>query len=230
MRYKAYLFDVQGTLFDFFTPVCAAVGRYLRSGGADTSIAPDMTRSWRADYFQRVSGLGQSAERWTRVHDLYAAGFGDVCVSRGVPRPSGAELERVAASWADLVPWPDTTSGLRKLRAEAFTATLSNADMQTMVRLFKRHGVDWDMVLTAEVFGAFKPDPNLYRRAARYLGLMPSEVAMVASHPYDLRAAAEEGMGTVFVYRPAEYGDLGLAHQDTAGEFGQRVSSLHDIE
>lgn len=230
MRYKAYLFDVQGTLFDFFTPVRAAVSRYLASAGEDPARAADLTRSWRANYFLRVSRLDQSPETWTRVHDQYAAGFRDVCADSAVPVPSDAELEQLAASWGNLVPWPDTIAGVRRIRANAFTATLSNTDMQTMVRLFKRTGIDWDMVLTAEVFGAFKPDPVLYRRAVRYLGLTPSEVAMVASHPYDLRAAVEQGLGTVFVYRPMEYGDPALAHEDPDGEFGQCVSSLLDIE
>lgn len=230
MRYQAYLFDVQGTLLDFFTPVSSAIGRYLSAVGVDPARAAELTRRWRENYFQRISVLVQSADEWTRVSDEYAAGFRDVCAAASLPTPSDSQTEQIAAGWADLVPWPDTVSGLARIREQALTAALSNTDMQTVVRMSKRLGIDWDMVLTAEVFGAFKPNPVLYRRAVRYLGLKPSEVAMVASHPYDLRAAAQQGLGTVFVYRPMEYGDPDVAHQDTDGEFGQRVSSLHDIE
>ncbi len=102
MRYKAYLFDVQGTLLDFFEPVSHAVAEY------DPDIdAAAFTRAWRADYFDRVANLAQSVDGWTRVQDLYAHGFADVCESFGLRRPDSATAEVVASGWQRLVPWPD---------------------------------------------------------------------------------------------------------------------------
>lgn len=222
MRYKAYLFDVQGTLLDFFEPVSHAVAEY--APGIDAAA---FTRAWRADYFDRVADLRQSAEDWTRVQDLYAHGFADVCATFGLPRPDAATAAVVAACWQRLVPWHDVPGGLVRLRAHALVATLSNTDMATMVNLFKHLGISWDAVLTAEVFGRFKPDPVTYRRALRYLGVEPGEAAMVAAHPYDLHAAREIGMGTVFVSRPYEYGDPVLAHADEG--FDQQVADISDI-
>jgi 2-haloacid dehalogenase len=230
MRYAAYLFDVQGTLLDFFVPVRDAISSYLRSIGEESRDAGELARQWRANYFRRIAALRQSVDCWTRVHDEYAAGFLDVCEQQGVAPPAASQLEEIAASWTRLVPWPDTAPGLARIRRHAITGSLSNADMQTMVRLFKRLDIDWDVVLTAEVFGAFKPDPIVYQRAVRYLGLKPHDVAMVACHPYDLRAAADVGLGTVFVKRPDEYGDVSLAHQAADHEFDQQVSSLIGIE
>lgn len=224
LHYKAYLFDVQGTLLDFFGPVSSAVARHLP--GVDAAA---FTRAWRADYFDRVAALTQSVERWTRVQDLYADGFSAVCHEFGLPAPDSTLSATVAASWQQLVPWSDTAAGVASMRADAIVATLSNTDMATMVNLFKRLEIGWDAVLTAEVFGRFKPDPQVYRGALRYLGVEPSEAAMVASHPYDLRAAREVGMGTVFVSRPAEYGDPALAHTDSDNEFDQHVSGIGEI-
>jgi 2-haloacid dehalogenase len=224
LRYKAYLFDVQGTLLDFFEPVSRAVAEY-----APDIDAAAFTRAWRADYFARVANLAQSADGWTRVQDLYAHGFGDICEAFGLPRPEAATAEVVASSWQHLIPWPDVSAGLSGLRSRAIVATLSNTDMATMVNLFKHLGISWDVVLTAEVFGSFKPDPVVYRRALRYLGIDPADAAMVAAHPYDLRAAGEIGMGTIFVSRPYEYGDPALAHGDPDEEFDQRVTEIGDI-
>lgn len=224
MRYKAYLFDVQGTLVDFFGPVSQAVAEH-----APDIDAAAFTRAWRADYFDRVANLAQSAHDWTRVQDLYARGFTDVCETFGLPRPHSAVAGAVASSWQRLVPWADVPSGLAELRSRAIVATLSNTDMATMVNLFKHLDISWDAVLTAEVFGSFKPDPVVYRRALRYLGVEPREAAMVAAHPYDLRAARDIGMGTVFVSRPDEYGDPALAHADDDEEFDQRVTEIGDI-
>ncbi|AMT71465.1 haloacid dehalogenase type II [Mycobacteroides immunogenum] len=224
MRYKAYLFDVQGTLLDFFEPVSQAVAEY-----SPELDAAAFTRAWRTDYFERVANLTQSADDWTRVQELYARGFADVCEKFGLPRPQAAHAETVASSWQRLVPWPDVPTGLAALRSRAVAATLSNTDMATMVNVFKRLGISWDAILTAEVFGRFKPDPLVYRGALRYLNVQPHEAAMVAAHPYDLRAAREIGMGTVFVSRPHEYGDPVLAHTDADEEFDQRVADIGEI-
>ncbi|SHY83341.1 haloacid dehalogenase, type II [Mycobacteroides abscessus subsp. abscessus] len=52
---------------------------------------------------------------------------------------------------------------------------------------------------------------------------------MVAAHPYDLRAARQLGMGTIFVSRPHEYGDPALAHTDPDEEFDQRVTAIGEL-
>lgn len=230
MKYKAYLFDVQGTLLDFFDPVRNAVAHYLKGVNEDVDRASELTRLWRSDYFQRVTQLHQSVDCWNRVQEQYISGFVDVCARNGIPAPSAKTAELVASSWENLIPWGDTRGGLARIRSDAITSTLSNTDMRTMVRLFKRLQIDWDAIMTAEMFGSFKPDPAVYVKAVRYLGVEPREAAMVASHPYDLRAASALGLGTVFVYRPMEYGAIELAHEDTAGEFDQRVRSILDIE
>ncbi|MEI6252403.1 MAG: haloacid dehalogenase type II, partial [Mycobacteriaceae bacterium] len=54
MRFRAYLFDVQGTLLDFFNPVSTAVGRYLQVNDITDVDAAEFTRAWRENYFHRV--------------------------------------------------------------------------------------------------------------------------------------------------------------------------------
>lgn len=85
-------------------------------------------------------------------------------------------------------------------------------------------------IFTAEMCGAFKPDPRVYRRALAYLGVRPEEAAMVASHPYDLEAADSLGLGTIFVSRPLEYGDPALAHEMAAERVTQYVRAIGEIE
>lgn len=50
----------------------------------------------------------------------------------------------------------------------------------------------------------FFRNPKAYQGAIRHLALPPGRCAMVAAHIYDLRAAAEQGMLTVYVRRPKE--------------------------
>ena len=228
MRYDAYLFDVQGTLLDFFEPVHAAVSDHLETSGRPDVDAAEFTRAWRAEYFRRVAALRQTTQDWTAVAQVYAEGLTSVGEQFGLTVAPG-DAARLAGAWQRLTPWPDVAAGLARIRRGALTATLSNTDMSTMVRLFKALGIDWDAILTAEIFGAFKPEPLVYTRALRYLGVAPERAAMVAAHPYDLRAASEVGMHTVFVYRPLEFGSEVFAVDATAGEFDHRVTDIGDI-
>ena len=230
MRFRAYLFDVQGTLLDFFTPVSTAVGHYLHSRGIRDIDAGDFTHRWRENYFERIGRIPQSRDRWRRVQDEYQAGFGDVCMRYGLGEPDPAAAEAVAASWRDLRPWPDVRSGMARLRENAITATMSNTDMSTAIGWFKGFDIGMDAIFTAEMFGAFKPEPRVYRQALDYLGVPAEAAAMVASHPYDLKAAGALGLGTIFVSRPMEYGDPALAPEMGLGSVSQQVRSIGDIE
>ena len=226
-RYDAYIFDVQGTLTDFYTPVTRAVTEVLGER-VDPSTVGDLVRAWRQDYYERILELDQSVEHWHRVQDSYVDGLGAVCAKFGIDLPAEARIE-AARAWQRLEPWPDVRPGLKQLRSRAVVATLSNTDMATMVKLFRDQQLDADVLLTAEVFGAVKPESFLYERTCRFLGVDPSRAAMVASHPYDLRAAREVGLNTVFVYRPLENGRLEDAVDDTAGEFDHRIDDLRDM-
>ena len=84
-------------------------------------------------------------------------------------------------------------------------ATLSNGNVGLLVNMAKRAGLPWDAVLSSELTGHYKPDREVYLKAAALLGLRPGEVMMVAAHKYDLRAAATAGLRTGFVPRPEEW-------------------------
>jgi 2-haloacid dehalogenase len=59
-------------------------------------------------------------------------------------------------------------------------------------------------LLSAELFGTYKPSSAVYRGAAEKLGLPIKECVMVAAHLNDLRAAKSQGMQVVYVQRPGE--------------------------
>ena len=60
-------------------------------------------------------------------------------------------------------------------------------------------------ILSAEMFGSYKPNPSVYLGAAAKLGLQPGECGMVAAHLEDLEGARECGFGTtVYVERRGE--------------------------
>ncbi len=60
-------------------------------------------------------------------------------------------------------------------------------------------GLPWDLVMSAELFEHYKPDPETYLGAAKLLCLKPEQVMMCAAHNNDLKAAQKLGLKTAFV-------------------------------
>src|SRR5215469_6853855 len=89
------------------------------------------------------------------------------------------------------------------------------------------HGLSWDCVVSCEMIGTYKTQPQAYRTCAQWLGYRPDELLMVASHNFDLMAARAEGYLSAFVHRPAEWGPAGPpdpvpkpSHDIIARDFG----------
>jgi 2-haloacid dehalogenase len=220
---KALLFDVQGTATDFHSTVCdeaqrISVGRYP---GADWS---ELVRRWRAGYFTALESAG--GDGWVSVHSVYRAALDAVLDDAGLTGFSAAEREQLTLAWQRLRPWPDVVPALTRLKTAYTLATLSNADVSAVINISKRALLPWDAIFAAEMAGVFKPDPAIYRMAATYLGLDPAEITMVASHKYDIRAAAALGFRTAFVARPLEFGADGAADVDYSEEFDVNASDF----
>ena len=70
--------------------------------------------------------------------------------------------------------------------------------------------------MSSELAGHYKPDREVYEKAADLLDLPPENIMMVAAHKGDLRAAQSVGFKAGFVPRPLERGPEG--NIDTAPE------------
>lgn len=220
---KALLFDVQGTATDFHSTVCDEARRISAGRHPDVDWA-DVVRRWRAGYFAALEEARSRHSGWVPVHAVYRRAL-DAC---GVPLAE-AERDELTLAWRRLRPWPDVVPGLTRLKAACTLATLSNADVSAVVEISKRAGLPWDAVFAAEMAGTFKPDPAIYKMAATYLGLDPGDIMMVASHKYDIRAAAGLGFRTAFVARPLEFGVDGDADTAYSDEFDINASDFMDL-
>jgi 2-haloacid dehalogenase len=225
---KALLFDVQGTATDFHTTVRTEAARI----GADRYPNVDWSifvNRWRAAYFDALTAAPKDPERWTTVASVYRRSLDALVDEFELHELTVPERDDLALAWQRLQPWPDTVEGLTRLRSRFTIATLSNADVSAVVGLSKLGGLPWDAVFTAEMARTFKPDPPIYRMAATYLGLEPSEIMMVASHKYDIRAAAQLGFRTAFVARPLEFGVGGEVDTAYDDEFDVNAADFLDL-
>ncbi|QVI25391.1 haloacid dehalogenase type II [Nocardia tengchongensis] len=220
------LFDVQGTATDFHS----TIRRAARAAAGELSPEQDWVKfvnDWRAAYFAETSQQpGDGA--WVSVASIYRKTLDPLLDAEGIDLAPAARDE-LARAWSRLDPWPDTVPGLHRLRKRFTLATLSNADVSSVVEITRHGDLPWHAIFAAEMVGAFKPDPRTYGLAARYLGLAPSEIMMVASHKYDIRAARELGFRTAFVARPLEYGDPALGDAEFSDEFDINAVDFLDL-
>ena len=117
---------------------------------------------------------------------------------------SHTSLEHLALVGHRLKPWPDAAQALDDLRDSFTVVALSNADLAQLVDMFGAGRLAWHRVLSAESVKTYKPDPAVYRHALDTLASEARRTLMVAAHPWDLRAAADQGMRTAFIARPGE--------------------------
>ncbi|AYF74229.1 haloacid dehalogenase type II [Nocardia yunnanensis] len=222
----ALVFDVQGTATDFHSTVRRAAETIAGSRGRGQDWSA-FVNDWRRAYFEETSRtVGQGP--WVSVATVYRRTLDPLLQARGIDLAT-AEREELARAWARLDPWPDTVAGLRRLRGKFTLATLSNADVSAVVSISRHGDLPWHAIFAAEMVGAFKPDPRTYGLAARYLGLEPAEIMMVASHKYDIRAAKQLGFATAFVARPLEYGDPALGDAEFSDEFDINAVDFLDL-
>ena len=202
---KALVFDVFGTVVDWRTSVSSEIEALAKRKQLSVD-GPKFADAWRAGYGPAMNRVRNGELPWTKLDDLHRIILDKIVLDFGVTGLSEPETATLNRAWHRLRPWPDAVRGLARLKKKFIIAPLSNGNIALMTNLARHAGLPWDCILGAELVRHYKPDPEVYRSAAEFLGLDRSEVMMVAAHLGDLRAAKDVGLKTAFVPRPLEYG------------------------
>ena len=202
---EAMTFDVFGTVVDWRTSIIRE-GQILSLEKGFNLDWESFADAWRRGYGPAMNRVRTGELPWLKIDQLHRLILDDLLVEYDFPAMSEAEIDHLNRVWHRLIPWPDTVRGLWRLKANFTLATLSNGNVALLTNMAKNAGLPWDAVLSAELSGHYKPDPEVYIKAADLLGLPHEKVMMVAAHRGDLRAAGALGFKTAFVPRPLEYG------------------------
>lgn len=224
MDVRALVFDVFGTVVDWRGGIAREVRRLLP--GLDAEALAD---AWRGRYAPSMDRVRRGELPWTSLDDLHRTSLDELLAEFGVPGVPSAVRDELVLAWRRLDPWPDSVEGLTRLKANHVIASLSNGNVALLVDMAKHGGLPWDTVLSAELFGHYKPDPEVYDGAARLLGLPPRRVLMVAAHVSDLAAARARGLRTAYVHRPREHGPAATPPPETDPEADVSVASLAEL-
>jgi 2-haloacid dehalogenase len=203
---KALVFDVFGTCVDWRTSLIDDFTKWSKTRGinADWTALVD---GWRAVYSASMDEVRKNPQNGYKILDtLHRESLEKLVAQFSIQGLTEDDLQYLTLGWHRLHAWPDTVSGLTRLKTKYIISPLSNGNVALLTNMGKFAGMPWDLILSAELFEHYKPDPETYLGAAKLLCLKPEQVMMCAAHNNDLKAARKLGLKTAFVARPTEYG------------------------
>ncbi len=228
MSLKALAFDVFGTVVDWRSSIIGELEEFGRAHGVHADW-PAMADGWRAGYAPAMNRVRGGELPWTRIDDLHRMILDELLAAAGITSIAEDDVDHLNRAWHRLDPWPDSVAGLARLKERFVITTLSNGNVSLLTNMAKRAGLAWDCVISAELFGHYKPDIEAYLGCADLLGVQPDELMLVAAHPSDLRAARDAGLRTAFVSRPQEYGPNQRPPKMNSDEFDFTATDFPDL-
>lgn len=227
-RYRALLFDVFGTVVDWRSGVIRDVTAAAARAGVPVDAARFADR-WRAGYRPAMDLVRSGQLPWTKLDELHRRVLDELAAEFRLDGLPAADLDWLNTCWHRLDPWPDSVPGLTRLRSRYVLATMSNGNVALLVNMARRAGLPWDVILSAELFRRYKPDPETYLGAAELLSLDPAQLMLVAAHNEDLSAAADLGLATAFLPRSTEYGPAQQKDLAPARDYTIVATDLTDL-
>jgi 2-haloacid dehalogenase len=223
----AVVFDVFGTLVDWRGSLVEDLRAFAERHGIDADWDA-FVEAWRDEYRPSLDRVRRGELPWTPLDPLHRASF-DALVERFGIADALDEHARAwcVDRWHHLRPWPDVAGGLHRLRTRYIAGTLSNGNVRLLVDIAKNGDLQFDLILSAELFRHYKRDPEVYTGAVTLLATAPERVMLCAAHADDLEAAAGQGLRTAYVPRD-EHGP-GTKKRAPENAFDLVVSDLGDL-
>ena len=189
-------FDCYGTLIDWETGIIEAVRPLCPTSPTAPADAAILSAFASAEHLVQ-------AERYRTYQEVLTLTLARMAPHLGFD-PTPAECDDFAASVAHWPPFPDTIAALRRLGAHYRLGIVSNVDDNLFAASSKRLGTDFDLVVTAQQVGSYKPATAHFEEMARRSGIPKHRTLHVAQSLFhDIAPAAALGYATVHVNRPS---------------------------
>jgi 2-haloacid dehalogenase len=224
---KLLVFDTFGTVVDWRGTIISEGQELSRAKRIEIDWAA-FADAWRAEYRPSMERVRRGELPWTNLDGLHRMSL-EKLLPKFKLSLSGSEIEQLNRVWHRCRPWPDSVTGLTRLRTGYTIAPLSNGNISLITNMAKRGGLPWDCILGAELVQRYKPDPEVYLSPAKFFDLARSEVMMVAAHQPDLRVPKELGLRTAYVHRPYEGGTSDTGPKPSAGAYDYIVNDLIEL-
>jgi 2-haloacid dehalogenase len=187
-------FDLFSALIDSRTGGAAALGELARAHGWDLS-GEELYDRW--DAHNKASQ--RDLRTWVPFAEHCRRALAATYVDLRRAADADDDTEQLLASMAEWPLWPDVAAGLQLVARRYRVGVLSNVDDAVFARTRVAPLVDDSAVLTSERLRAYKPAPEIYRRARERAG---GELVHVATSARDVRGALEAGIEVIRLRRP----------------------------
>ncbi|KZO98346.1 HAD-like protein [Calocera viscosa TUFC12733] len=220
---RALFFDLLGTTLDWHQQVVLSLQSHASHNPLLSSRSPPIdwdrfAHEWRESFFHVTSSQpASSAENPLMTQlEVYMHALDSVCDKHGIGLDvwDRQEREEIYKGWWNMVAWPDTKAGLELLKTKYVCVGLTNGSAAFLLHLHKQNDISYDLLLTSDILGAYKPQPRVYQRGINLVQLKPEECALVASHVSDLEAAKKQGMRSIYTHRATEDLDVDVSKHD----------------
>jgi 2-haloalkanoic acid dehalogenase type II len=211
--YAALTFDCYGTLIDWEGGIVAALAPWRRRTGL------------AADDETLLVAFGAAESRFEAAHptmlysDLLAEVQKDLGKRFDAPA-TDAEAKAFGQSVKDWPAFPDSAEALAYLKRHHKLVILSNVDRASFAHSARKLGVDFDLVVTAQDVGSYKPTLNHFNVGLEKLaglGVPKAKVLHVAQSLFhDHVPAKQVGLPTVWINRRGGTGSEGATPQAEA--------------
>ena len=202
---KALTFDTGGTILDWHH----GLSRAFAAAGARHGLQADWA-TLTNEYRRRSLQAMLNAEHPTyNIDDVHRQMLDTIIAESGLEAFTAADRETIWRTWHALDAWPDVVPALARLRAKYVVASFTILTTSLVVDVSRKNNITWDCLISCEMIGIYKPRPEAYQTAAKWLALEPQEILMVACHNFDLMAARAAGYRSAFVRLPTEWGPSG---------------------
>ncbi len=198
---QACVFDAYGTLFNVATPVEKLAGEI----GDKAQELGVLWRRKQLEYTWLRSLMGVHADFWHVTREAL-----DYALKALAIEETGL-ADELMTLYLKLDAYPDAAAALTAIRRMGKrTAILSNGSPSMLDSILRNAGLErlFDMVLSAEDVGIYKPSRRVYRLAMQKLGLQDAlSVCFVSANSWDAQAAAHFGFQVVRVARGPSLSD-----------------------
>jgi 2-haloalkanoic acid dehalogenase type II len=161
--YDVITFDCYGTLIDWETGISTAFVRAARAAGH--TLEPAQVLQTYGEIEPRVE-----AETYRRYHDVLTETARRVGERLGWPlsREQAVFLAKSLPAWQ---PFADTNQALERLVAAGYSlGILSNVDDDLLAGTRRHFSVAFDLIVTAQQVGSYKPAASHFAEARRRIG------------------------------------------------------------
>jgi 2-haloacid dehalogenase len=146
-----------------------------------------------------------------RYREILAEGLRRATAREGIALPAGCE-HALSEHWAEMPIFDDVGPALGALRDAGWSlAILTNCDDDLIATTVERMPVEFDLLVTAEQVGSYKPAHGHWRRFAELTGEHEEWVHAANSWFIDIQPASELGIPRVWVDRDRSGHDAAIA-------------------